>query len=265
MEKHFQLNEVKDQFRVWTQLMEPKLQLPGNVRDICFYGFTRALNNAVDHSHGHKVTIREQQDGASTHIEIEDDGVGVFAKLRTHFGLDSDFHALIELAKGKLTVAPEAHSGEGLFFASRVFDRFVVKSGELSALFTEEKCIVSSISHRQGTLIRMDIANNSTKTLAQVFNRFSDAEEKGFYRTRFPLSLAAIEGSLIWRSEAKRVSARLEQFAEVDLDFLGVDAIGKEFADELLREWPLAHPNTKLFVVNANDAVQTMIGRIKGQ
>ncbi len=265
LEKYFPLDTVKDEFRVWTQLAKPELRLPANVLYICEYGFTETLNNVIDHAQAQNLIIRGQQDTMSTVFEIEDDGIGVFAKLRTHFGLDSDIHALIELVKGKLTVAPEAHSGEGLFFASKMFDRFVIESGELSVSFTHDQCEVRNVAPRQGTLIQMEIANDSPKTAVQVFNHFCDTEALIFYKTRFFISLAALEGNLISRSQAKRVAVRFEQFSEVELDFTGVESLGQAFADELVRVWPLIHPQTKLLIVNANDTVLKMISHVKGR
>lgn len=259
------LETTQDEFGIWTQLAKPVLRLPENVLTICEHGFTEMLNNVNDHSEGRRVTVRGEHDDVLTVFEVEDDGIGVFGKLRNFFGFDSDLHALMELVKGKLTVAPLAHSGEGLFFSSKLFDRFVIESGELSVSFANDQCDVRSIPHRQGTLIRMEIANDSPRTTKQVFDRYCGGDEYSFYKTRFFLSLAAFEGSLISRSQAKRVAVRFEKFGEVELSFAGVESVGQAFADELLRVWPLAHPQTKLQVVDAGAAVLKMVGHIKGR
>lgn len=265
IEKQFSLETTQDEFGIWTQLAKPVLRLPENVLTICEHGFTEMLNNVFDHSQGRSVTVRGEQDDVLTVFEVEDDGIGVFGKLRNFFGFDSDLHALMELVKGKLTVAPLAHSGEGLFFSSKLFDRFVIESGELSVSFANDQCDVRSIPHRQGTLIRMEIANDSPRTTKQVFDRYCGGDGYSFYKTRFFLSLAAFEGSLISRSQAKRVAVRFEKFGEVELSFAGVESVGQAFADELLRVWPLAHPQTKLQVVDAGAAVLKMVGHIKGR
>lgn len=264
-ERQLTLSEKQDEFSLWLQLAKPGLQLPANVLDICEHGFTEMLNNAIDHSQGQRVIIRRGQNGASTVFEIEDDGVGVFEKLRAYFDFDSDLHALIELVKGKLTVAPQEHSGEGLFFSSKLFDRFVLESGELSVVFSDEHCDVRHIPHRQGTLVRMEIANNSARITTEVFNHFCGGDDCAFYKTRFFLSLAMLEGSLISRSQAKRVAARFEKFAEVELDFAGVESMGQGFTDELLRVWALAHPQTRLVVVNASDDVLRIINHVRAR
>lgn len=265
LEKHFPTESVKDEFRVWTQIVKPELQLSANVLNICEYGVTEILNNVIDHSKSNNLIIRGEQDSQKTTLEIEDDGIGVFARLRAFFDFDSDIHALIELVKGKLTIAPDQHSGEGLFFASKVFDLFVIQAGELSVSFVNNQCEVRFVPSRVGTLLHMEIANNSKKTMEQTFNQFSDSGDRGFYRTRFFLSLAALEGNLVSRSQAKRVAARFEQFSEVELDFSGVHSIGQAFADELFRVWPLSHLHTNLQITNANEAVLKMCRHIKGR
>lgn len=141
----------------------------------------------------------------------------------------------------------------------------MIESGELSVSFAYDRCDVRSIPRRLGTLIRMEIANDSPRMTAQLFDQFCGGDDYVFYKTRFFLSLAALEGSLVSRSQAKRVTARFEEFGEVELDFIGIESIGQAFADELLRVWPLAHPNTKLLVANADDAVLKMVGHIKGR
>lgn len=101
--------------------------------------------------------------------------------------------------------------------------------------------------------------------MEQTFNQFSDAGDRGFFRTRFFVSLAALEGNLVSRSQAKRVAARFEKFTEVELDFNNVAGIGQAFADELFRVWPLSHPQTKLQVTHANEAVLKMVRHVKGR
>lgn len=265
IEHHFERNEIKDEFRIWTQLARPSLVIPENVVGICEYGFTEILNNVIDHSDSNNVIIRVNQDESETKFEIEDDGVGLFSNLCSYFNFDNEIHALIELVKGKLTVAPQAHSGEGLFFSSKVFDQFEIESGGLLVTFKADDCLVKSIKPRKGTLIRMQISNDSKATSKEIFDKFCDKEEYTFDKTRFFVSLAVLEGSLISRSQAKRVAARFESFSEVELNFSGVDSIGQAFADELIRVWPLNHPQTKLQLTNTSNAVLQMINHIKGR
>lgn len=75
-------------------------------------------------------------------------------------------------------------------------------------------------------------------------------------------SMAAInKGSLVSRAQARRIALQrdFDGYDEVELDFAGVDGIGEAFVDELLRGWPLAHPQTKVIVVNVGEVVQRII------
>lgn len=45
----------------------------------------------------------------------------------------------------------------------------------------------------------------------------------------------------------------------------GVDQIGQASADELLRVWPLNHPQTRLKVTNAGSNVSKMINHVKSR
>jgi len=265
VDRQLPLETVKDESRVWEQLIAPGLNLPKNVLSICHHGFTEMLNNVIDHSDGKSVTLHCAQDDQKTVFEITDDGVGVFENLKKHFTLDSNVHALMELVKGKLTVAPEAHSGEGIFFSSKMFDRFMIESGDLSVVFENDFCTVHSTTNRQGTRFVMEISNNSNKTTQEVFARFTDPDELTFCKTKFFISLAAFEGELTSRSQAKRVVSRFENFEEVELDFAEVDHIGQAFADELVRVWPLAHSNTRMKIVHANEPVVKMLKHVIGR
>lgn len=75
----------------------------------------------------------------------------------------------------------------------------------------------------------------------------------------------AVDGELISRSQAARVTAQFGSFTTVELDFLAIPTIGQGFADELFRVWPLAHPDTTISVTNASDAVKRMVAHVVGR
>ena len=263
-DQSFPLPEV-DEFRLWTQAIKPLLVLPVNVQGIWEYGFTEVLNNAIDHARARQVHVEVNADAGTTCIIVADDGVGVFARLRDHFGFDSEVHALIELIKGKLTVAPEAHSGEGLFFSSQAFDRFSIRSGELNVNFSPEACTVAMAPAQAGTRIEMCLANDSPRVLRQVFDHYCGGEDYSFFRTRFLMPAAAIEGALVSRSQARRVAARFESFQEVEIDFRGVAEMGQAFADELFRVWPAQHPQTRVMAIHSNSDIDRMIRHVRSR
>lgn len=102
--------------------------MPENVLDIWQYGFTEMFNNAIDHSGGKTISVNLEKTAVNTEIAIYDDGVGIFRKIQAELGLLDERHAVLELAKGKLTTDPARHSGEDIFFTSRMFDDFVILS-----------------------------------------------------------------------------------------------------------------------------------------
>ena len=114
---------------VWRTAVEPLLSdLPRNTLDIWQYGFTEMLNNAIDHSSGTKAEIVISRTAVDARVTLNDDGEGIFRKIARELQLDDERHAVLELAKGKLTTDPENHSGEGIFFTSRLFDGFDILS-----------------------------------------------------------------------------------------------------------------------------------------
>jgi STAS-like domain of unknown function (DUF4325) len=50
-------------------------------------------------------------------------------------------------------------------------------------------------------------------------------------------------------------------FESVEVDFTGVIDVGQGFVDELLRVWPVAHPDKTVIPINMNPAVEFMVRR----
>jgi hypothetical protein len=122
-EQIYKLDGALEEHVVWTDDIAPRLgSLPNNVLDIWHYGFTEILNNAIDHSSGSVVSVRLKKTATFSEISIYDDGEGIFMKIQRAMGLSDERHAVLELSKGKLTTDPDNHTGEGIFFSSRMFD-----------------------------------------------------------------------------------------------------------------------------------------------
>lgn len=244
--------------------------VPENVLDIWHYSFTEMVNNAIDHSGGKKLTVDVEMNGFLTRIFVSDDGIGIFKKIKEECGLEDERHAILELAKGKLTTDPESHTGEGIFFTSRMLDNFEVLSGEVyfSHEFGQEKdWILERDLPRTGTAVFMSLANQSPRAYQEVFGRFaSEDEDYGFTKTVVPVRLVrhGVE-NLVSRSQAKRLLGRVDRFKTVILDFQDVDSIGRAFADEIFRIFQRNHPNILLLTVNTVEYVEKMIALAKGR
>jgi anti-sigma regulatory factor (Ser/Thr protein kinase) len=261
----YALNHSLEEHVVWQQNIFPRLgRLPENVIDIWHYGFTEMLNNALDHSTGNNVSIYFEKTGTSTEIRIFDDGEGIFKKIQRQMELIDERHAVLELSKGKLTTDPDNHSGEGIFFSSRMFDHFTVMSGNVyfSHQHNEvEDWILETQKSHSGTYVFMKLNNNTARTTKQIFDEFSD-ENYSFSKTVVPVRLAQYgHEKLISRSQAKRLLVRIDRFKVVIFDFEGVETIGQAFADEVFRVFSKQHPGIELLHVNACKDVKQMISR----
>jgi DNA-binding transcriptional ArsR family regulator len=245
---------------VWREAVLPAVAFhAANVRDIWHYGITEMVNNAIDHSAGARVHVGVHRDAVVTEAWVADDGVGLFRKLQEAFGFPDPRDAILELAKGKLTTDPARHTGEGIFFTSKMFDAFVVRSGGLHFGDAEAFSPPDPWTDPRGTLVRMRLANASVRTSREIFDAFAAPEEYTFSKTVIPVRLAQYEGdTLVSRSQARRLTARFDRFRHVELDFSGIVAIGPAFADELFRVFPRAHPEVELTSVNLAPAVRQM-------
>lgn len=259
-----------EEHRVWRETVAPLIVgLKENVRAICEHGFKEMLNNVIDHSGADEARIEFRGDAACIELLIADVGVGIFEKIRAALNLADPREALLELSKGRFTTAPERHSGEGIFFSSRMFDRFLIDSRGLVYVAKESKhddwlFEMKEGESAAGTAVRMEISPFSKRAAQEVFDRFSGAEA-GFFRTHVPVALAKYDqDKLVSRSQARRVLARFEKFREVILDFDGVESIGQPFADEIFRVFKNDHPEIKLLHIGAAPAVAKMIAWVQG-
>jgi CheY-like chemotaxis protein len=266
--KTYVLDESLAEDIVWRLDVEPALgQQPANVTDIWHYGFTEMLNNAIDHSEGTDVTIAFKITAATTELFITDNGVGIFKKIQTELRLLDERHSVLELAKGKLTTDPKRHTGEGIFFSSRMFDDFAIMSGNVyfSHQFGDtDDWVLEHPSPKSGTTVWMKLNNHTSRTTKKVFDQFTSGDDFGFNKTVVPVRLAQYgDDKLISRSQAKRLLARVDRFKTVMFDFSGVDSIGQAFADEVFRVFPNRHPEVQIFEMKANSAVKRMIQRAR--
>ena len=99
----------------------------------------------------------------------------------------------------------------------------------------------------------------------RVFDRHAgDAGGLGFNLTQVPVKLARYDGEqLVSRSQSRRLTARLDRFKEVVLDFQDVATIGQSFADEVFRVYAGGHPETRLSWINTQPKITQMIQRVR--
>lgn len=250
--------------RVLRQDFKPYFNLPPNIQSIVDHGFTEMLNNAIDHSAGESVLISMHQNEHKLWLTVSDNGIGIFEKIATELQLPDMRQALFELSKGKLTTDPSKHTGEGIFFTSRMFDHFAILANKLE--FEHQQNTPLNTLHEApgvfpfGTTVFMEIALNSNRTTNDVYSQFTDApEDYDFSKTIVPMKLAKYgDEQLVSRSQAKRLIARFDRFKTVVLDFAEIQEIGQAFADELFRVYANNHPAIELQPKNMNAQVERM-------
>ncbi|MEW6137824.1 MAG: DUF4325 domain-containing protein [Thermodesulfobacteriota bacterium] len=252
---------------VWRRDIAPLLaDLRPNVKAIWQFGVTEMLNNAIDHSGGTVAIVRVKRTAVDTAVDVVDDGEGIFAKIQREMGLEDEQHAILELHKGKLTTDPVNHTGEGIFFASRMFDQFFIVSGETIFVHDSSKdegFVEGFVRMPGGTIVSMWLKNETNKTTKAVFDAFTD-DDFGFTTTVVPVHLARYgEEALVSRSQAKRLLARFDKFRKVMLDFKGVKEIGRAFADEIFRVFAQAHPEVMLMTEHTNPDIDQMINQAR--
>lgn len=251
---------------VWFEQLLPLLRdLPRNLLDIAHHGVTEMVNNAVDHSDAVQVVVAMDRRDGRLWFEIADDGIGIFRRITRALDLPDERLALLELSKGKLTTDPRRHSGEGIFFTSRMFDGFRIASKGLvfdhDANFEDN--LLDSADEAGGTRVEMEIALDSTRTAKEVIDQFSSGpDDYSFAKTVVPVRLARFgDESLVSRSQAKRLMQRVDRFRCVMLDFADVTMIGQAFADEIFRVFANDHPEVELVAIHAVANVQQMVRR----
>ena len=248
-------------FRAMSLELNLDRNLSKNSSRIAHYAFTEMLNNAIDHSHSQRVEIQVRVTAAHFEFSIRDKGVGVFKSVMDAFKLESEIDGLEHLIKGKQTTFPAAHSGQGIFFTSRISDQFELKSHRLNLKIDNIKNdqTVGQIRFIKGTRVDFKISKQKKKDLKSLFEKFANADFE-FDRADVLIKLYK-EKELVSRSQAKRLLMGLDEYRFVTLDFSGVEYVGQGFIDEIFRVYKAHHPETQIIYRNANPAVEFMIKR----
>lgn len=251
------LDQIRKESRIFDGLAE-------NVSAIVNYAFTEMLNNAIEHSASGKIDLSVLKTQKEIRFVVKDWGVGIFNNIMKKKHLASTMDSIQDLLKGKETTAPEAHSGEGVFFTSKISDRLAISSFEKKLVFDNigQDIFVRDIVSSKGTRVDFMITLKSQKTLSDLFRQYTD-ENFEFSKTGVKVKMFQVGVDYVSRSQARRIVAGLDKFKTITLDFRGVATVGQAFADEVFRVWQGAHRNIRLIEQNANENIMLMIGRAK--
>jgi len=264
IEEHRVLDQVEHEY-------PPLKKLPENIRSIFTYALSEMLNNAIEHSQSKNILVEVAVQNKLVSFMIEDFGIGVFRNIMQQRNLKSELEAIQDLLKGKTTTMPKSHSGEGIFFTSKVGDIFILDSygyllvinNELPDVFVEK-----TNKMKRGTRVTFKLSTSSSLHLNDIFKQYTniDAEsDYGFDKTEVRIKLYTIAGIHISRSQARRVLSGLEKFKVILFDFDKVPVIGQAFADEIFRVFHHRYPNIRLETENMNEGVKFMVERAQNQ
>lgn len=258
-----------DEAFVWDELaagLNLRRALRPNVEAIAHYAFTEMLNNAIEHSEAGRCSIRFRLEAGMLSFEVRDPGIGVFHSIASKLHLEGEHAAFVELLKGRTTTMREAHTGEGIFFTSRMADRFALRSHRIKVDWSRAKgdVFVSNPRFLKGTEVSFAIQRSSRLLPEKIFGEFASEEyDLRFQKTKMLVKL--LQRDFISRSEARRLVANLEKFSEIVLDFKDVKSVGQGFADEVFRVFARRHPAIKIATENTNPPVDAMIRHARSQ
>ena len=237
--------------------------LPANVQKIWRYAFTAMMNNALEHSRATAIVCVVSRSRLCTIIGILDNGVGIFRRIQQDQKdkggeIPTAAEAASMLYAGGYTSDPENHAGEGIFFTSRLMDHFVIRSDYQFFTLSDDEDEEGGERFR-GTAVQMALNNDTLRELSIVMNRYIDPED-GFVHTEIPVARFFDGDFPVSRSEARRLLAAIEDFRSAELDFSGIEEVGRDFAHEfcaILEQNPTLHPMVK----NAPAAVVAALRR----
>jgi len=239
-------------------------EISSNTADIVGYAFTEMLNNAIEHSKSKTIDVLMVKTPEHIRFDVSDRGVGIFKNIVEKKGLNTQLEAIQDLIKGKQTTAPAFHSGEGIYFTSRIADCLDIRSFQKRLIFDNviDDIFVKDIKRAvSGTKVSFSIRLDLKKTLTDVFNQYSD-DSFEFSKTAVKVKLFREGVEYLSRSQSRRIATGLEKFKVVELDFAGIETIGQAFADEIFRVWHSQHPDTRIIPVNTGENVLFMIKHV---
>ncbi len=259
LEEHNILNQVIEDVAFADNLKE-------NVRSIFEYAFTEILNNAIEHSESERIQVKVETSNNKLVFVIRDFGIGIFKNIQQKFNLETELDAVGELLKGKTTTIPRSHSGEGVFFTSKIADVFEIRSYGYKLNINNSISDISVENEGRnaltGTNVYFEIDCSSLKHLGDIFKEFqTEPESFSFDKTEIFVKLY-INGAIhVSRSQARRILSGLEKYKKIVFDFEQVPSIGQAFADEIFRVFKANHQSIELQPINMNEAVNFMVTR----
>ncbi|MBR3169464.1 DUF4325 domain-containing protein [Candidatus Saccharibacteria bacterium] len=251
---------------IWSKLRKTTTflnDISEQAENILYFAFTEMLNNAIDHSCSGVGYVKIWLADDKLKFIVKDNGIGVFKNVMSKKNLESETEAIQEIIKGKLTTAARRHSGEGIFWTSKIADEFILKSYDYELIINnniEDYTIKKLEKPLVGTEVYFEIAKDTDKSIRKLFRDYTfDTEHLTLDTTVIPINLYNEGDIWISRSQAKKVLAGLTKYKKIIFNFAGVEVIGQAFADEIFRVFNIEHPEIILEPINMSDSVELMV------
>lgn len=267
LDENLDLRKTQEDF-VWRTVRENNnffKNVSEQAKDILSFTFTEMLNNAIDHSKSSIGHVKIWQENGLLKFSVCDFGIGIFKSVMAKKKYKTEIEAIQEVLKGKLTTAPSAHSGEGIFWTSKIADRMVFESSNLRLIIDNtilDYTIEELEETKIGTEVYFEVAKDTEKSLSALFHQYSfDHDNLTLDTTMIPIKLYRDGEVWVSRSQAKHVLNGLEKFKKIIFDFSGIDLIGQGFADEIFRVFNIEHPDIILEPINMSPTVELLVKR----
>ncbi|MEA2056194.1 MAG: DUF4325 domain-containing protein [Patescibacteria group bacterium] len=242
-----------------------KETLDENIYIILTYSFSEMLNNAIEHSLSKDIEVTYYDNKKDLSFEIRDFGIGAFKNVKNKHDLKSEIEAIQDILKGKTTTNPEAHSGQGIFFTSKVANLFIIESYGYRLRIDnliQDTFIEKIAPEIKGTRVTFTINSDSKRDLSDVFSTYqTDPDGYDFNKTKILVKLYTMGTVYISRSQARRILVGLNKYKHIILDFENVPTVGQAFADEIFRVFKSRYPDIKIEPINTIETVDFMIKR----
>lgn len=222
------------------------------------------LNNAIEHSKSLSIYVTLKTNSNNISFTVVDTGIGIFNNIKHKFHLKDTYEAIEEILKGKKTTMPKKHSGEGIFFTSKIADKFYIENERIRLIIDNlnNDVFLEDIRHRKGTLVFFQINRLTRKTLQKLFAQYTDDNYK-FSKTKVMVKLYEENVEYVSRSQARRLISGLSNFNHIVLDFKDIKGVGQGFTDEIFRVFHENHPAIIIETINCSNSVQLMVNRSK--
>jgi anti-sigma regulatory factor (Ser/Thr protein kinase) len=225
-----------------------------NLVEILHYGFQELFTNVLTHAQATSIEIDLKWQQQQVQLSINDNGIGIFEKLKQHWQLADYYQCAMKLS---------THRSEGLFYTSHLFDSFSLIANGICYFRdnTQSDWGMQSAPLRKGTQVILKIANDTQKKLQELLPQIK--LQQPMSKTECVVNLKEMLGdNLLARAQAKQVLDKIKTFSKVTLDFSQVRILGQGFADEIFGVFSANHQGIEVQYIHADPTVEFMIKQV---